>query len=29
MTSQEQLEILEKLDAKTLNIIKLKANDYA
>ena len=29
MTSQEQLEILEKLDAKTLNILKLKANDYA
>lgn len=29
MTSQQQLELLEKLDSKTLNIIKLKANDYA
>jgi hypothetical protein len=29
MTSQEQIELLERLDAKTLDIIKLKANDYA
>ena len=29
MTSQEQLNLLEKLDSKTLDILKLKANDYA
>lgn len=29
MTSQEQLELIEKLDNKTLSLIKLKSNDYA
>lgn len=29
MTSQEQLELIQKLDTKTLDIIKLKGNDYA
>jgi hypothetical protein len=29
MTSKEQLEVIEKLDFKTLDILKSKANDYA
>ena len=29
MTSQEQLELIEKLDNKTLSLIKSKSNDYA
>ncbi len=29
MTSQEQLELIEKLDNKTLGLIKSKSNDYA
>lgn len=29
MTPQEQLELIEKLDNKTLSIIKSKSNDYA